>query len=422
MISQVVVIIISIFFSAFFSGMEIAFISSNKIYLEIEKKQGGFIAFLLKKTTRKPSKFIATMLLGNNVALVVYGIYSGQLILDVFFPYINTSNSLGFIYILCQTIISTLVILITAEFLPKVLFQIYANSLLKFFSFPAYLFYILLSPITFVLNWISNSVLSKYFKTKEDEMRVVFSKDELGDYINQELGDESENNNIDSEIQIFQNALEFSNVRAREAMIPRAEIISVDRYVKPSELNQIFIKSGLSKILIHRENIDNVVGYVSLMDMFKDYKNFKPIIHPVEYIPESMFVNDLLNLLTKKRKRIAVVIDEYGGTSGIITIEDIIEELFGEIEDEHDSPKFLEKEIEENLFLFSARLEVDYLNDKYKLNIPESDQYETLGGFIVHNNQDIPLNGDILKIDQFEFKIKEVTNTKIETIELKILN
>lgn len=422
MISQVVVIIISIFFSAFFSGMEIAFISSNKIYLEIEKKQGGFIAFLLKKTTRKPSKFIATMLLGNNVALVVYGIYSGQLILDIFFPYLNTSNSLGFIYILCQTIISTLVILITAEFLPKVLFQIYANSLLKFFSFPAYLFYILLSPITFVLNWISNSVLSKYFKTKEDEMRVVFSKDELGDYINQELGDESENNNIDSEIQIFQNALEFSNVRAREVMIPRAEIISVDKYVKPSELNQIFIKSGLSKILIHRENIDNVVGYVSLMDMFKDYKNFKPIIHPVEYIPESMFVNDLLNLLTKKRKRIAVVIDEYGGTSGIITIEDIIEELFGEIEDEHDSPKFLEKEIEENLFLFSARLEVDYLNDKYKLNIPESDQYETLGGFIVHNNQDIPLNGDILKIDQFEFKIKEVTNTKIETIELKILN
>ena len=422
MISQVVVIIISIFFSAFFSGMEIAFILSNKIYLEIEKKQGGFIAFLLKKTTRKPSKFIATMLLGNNVALVVYGIYSGQLILDIFFPYLNTSNSLGFIYILCQTIISTLVILITAEFLPKVLFQIYANSLLKFFSFPAYLFYILLSPITFVLNWISNSVLSKYFKTKEDEMRVVFSKDELGDYINQELGDESENNNIDSEIQIFQNALEFSNVRAREAMIPRAEIISVDRYVKPSELNQIFIKSGLSKILIHRENIDNVVGYVSLMDMFKDYKNFKPIIHPVEYIPESMFVNDLLNLLTKKRKRIAVVIDEYGGTSGIITIEDIIEELFGEIEDEHDSPKFLEKEIEENLFLFSARLEVDYLNDKYKLNIPESDQYETLGGFIVHNNQDIPLNGDILKIDQFEFKIKEVTNTRIETIELKILN
>ena len=422
MISQVVVIIISIFFSAFFSGMEIAFISSNKIYLEIEKKQGGFIAFLLKKTTRKPSKFIATMLLGNNVALVVYGIYSGQLILDIFFPYLNTSNSLGFIYILCQTIISTLVILITAEFLPKVLFQIYANSLLKFFSFPAYLFYILLSPITFVLNWISNSVLSKYFKTKEDEMRVVFSKDELGDYINQELGDESENNNIDSEIQIFQNALEFSNVRAREVMIPRAEIISVDRYVKPSELNQIFIKSGLSKILIHRENIDNVVGYVSLMDMFKDYKNFKPIIHSVEYIPESMFVNDLLNLLTKKRKRIAVVIDEYGGTSGIITIEDIIEELFGEIEDEHDSPKFLEKEIEENLFLFSARLEVDYLNDQYKLNIPESDQYETLGGFIVYNNQDIPLNGDILKIDQFEFKIKEVTNTKIETIELKILN
>ncbi|MGY8946398.1 MAG: hemolysin family protein [Flavobacteriales bacterium] len=422
MISQIVVIIISIFFSAFFSGMEIAFVSSNKIYLEIEKKQSGIFSYLLKKITKKPSKFIATMLLGNNVALVIYGIYSGQLILDFFFPNLNTYESLQFVYIFYQTLISTLVILITAEFLPKVLFQIYANSLLKFLSFPAFLFYIALSPITFILNFISDSVLGNYFKTKGDKMRVVFSKDELGDYINQELGNESIDNNIDSEIQIFQNALEFSKVRAREVMVPRAEIISVDRYIKPSELNEIFINSGLSKILIHRENIDNILGYVSLMDIFKEFKNFKSIIKPVEYIPESMFINDVLNLLTKKRKNIALVIDEYGGTSGIITKEDIIEELFGEIEDEHDSPKFLENEMEENLYLFSARLEVDYLNEQYKLKIPVSDQYETLGGFIVHKNQDIPLNGEILKIDQFEFEIKEVSNTKIETVELKVLN
>ena len=362
------------------------------------------------------------MLLGNNVALVIYGIYSGQLILDFFFPNLNTYESLQFVYIFYQTLISTLVILITAEFLPKVLFQIYANSLLKFLSFPAFLFYIALSPITFILNFISDSVLGNYFKTKGDKMRVVFSKDELGDYINQELGNESIDNNIDSEIQIFQNALEFSKVRAREVMVPRAEIISVDRYIKPSELNEIFINSGLSKILIHRENIDNILGYVSLMDIFKEFKNFKSIIKPVEYIPESMFINDVLNLLTKKRKNIALVIDEYGGTSGIITKEDIIEELFGEIEDEHDSPKFLENEMEENLYLFSARLEVDYLNEQYKLKIPVSDQYETLGGFIVHKNQDIPLNGEILKIDQFEFEIKEVSNTKIETVELKVLN
>jgi len=419
---QVFVIIISVLFSAYFSGMEIAFVSANKIYLEIEKKQRGFFSYFLKKITKKSSKFIATMLLGNNVALVIYGIYSGQLILDIFFPHLNSSESLGFTHILYQTLISTLVILITAEFLPKVFFQIYANSLLKFLSFPAYFFYVLLSPITFVLNWISNSVLSKYFRTKEDKMRVVFSKDELGDYIKEELGNETNDNQIDSEIQIFQNALEFSNVRAREVMVPRAEIISVDRYIDTSMLNEIFIKSGLSKILIHRKDIDDILGYVSLMDVFKKHKNFKSIIKPVEFIPESMFINDVLNLLAKKRKNIALVIDEYGGTSGIITKEDIIEELFGEIEDEHDSLNFLENKIDNNSFLFSARLEIDYLNEQYKLDIPVSDQYETLGGFIVHINQDIPLIDQVLKIDQFQFKIKEVSNTKIETVELKIEN
>ncbi|KRO88092.1 MAG: hemolysin family protein [Bacteroidetes bacterium] len=419
---QISVILISILFSAFFSGMEIAFVSSNKIYIEIEKKQIGFFSYLLKKITKKPSKFIATMLLGNNVALVIYGIYSGQLILDIFFPNLNASESLDFTHIFYQTLISTLIILITAEFLPKVFFQIYANSLLKFLSFPAYLFYVTLSPITFVLNWVSNSVLSKYFKTKKDEMRVVFSKDELGDYIKEELGNETKDNLIDSEIQIFKNALEFSKVRAREVMVPRAEIISVDISITASRLNKIFINSGLSKILIHRNDIDDVLGYVSLMDIFKDYKNFKSIIKPVEYIPESMFINEVLNMLAIKRKNIALVIDEYGGTSGIITKEDIIEELFGEIEDEHDSQNFLENQMEENKFLFSARLEIDYLNEKYRLNIPVSDQYETLGGFIIYKNQDIPLIDQILKINQFEIKIKEVSNTKIESVELKIQN
>ena len=419
---QITIILISIIFSAFFSGMEIAFVSSNKIYLEIEKKQNGFFSSFLKKLTQSPSKFIATMLLGNNIALVVYGLFSGKLILNLFFPYVDSSQSLDFIYISYQILLSTFVILITAEFLPKVLFQIYANILLKYLSIPSYFFYVLLSPLTNILNYISNSVLSKYFKTKEDELRIVFSKDELGDYINEELANESETNEIDSEIQIFQNALEFSNVRAREVMVPRSEIISADRYGDFSKLKQIFIDNGLSKILIHRENIDHIVGYVSLLDMFNEPKSIKSIIHPVELIPESMLINDVLNLLTKKRKSVAVVIDEYGGTSGIITIEDIIEELFGEIEDEHDSPKFLEKKLDLNSFLFSARLEVDYLNNKYKLQIPQSDQYETLGGFIVHNIQDIPTDGEVLKILNYKFIIREVTNTKIETLELKILN
>ena len=419
---QLTIILFSILFSAFFSGMEIAFVSSNKIHLELEKKQYGFFSNFLKKITKSPSKFIATMLLGNNIALVIYGLYSGRLILELLFPEVDNSKSLEFIYIFYQTLISTFIILISAEFLPKVLFQIYANILLKYLSFPSYIFYVLFSPITYVLNFISNSVLSKYFKTKEDELKIVFSKDELGDYIDEELANDDLNSEMDSEIQIFQNALDFSNVRAREVMVPRAEIISIDRYSVSKNLNKVFTENGLSKILIHRENIDHVDGYVSLFDMFNHPKNIKSIIHPVEFIPESMLINDVLNLLTKKKRGIAVVIDEYGGTSGIITKEDIMEELFGEIEDEHDSLSYLEKKLDSNSFLFSARLKLDYLNTKFKINIPLSDQYETLGGFLVHNTQDIPISGEVITILPFEFTVKEVTNTRIETIELKILN
>ena len=417
--NQVLVILISIIFSAFFSGMEIAFVSLNKIFLEIEKKQKGLVSFFIKKITKNSSKFIATMLLGNNIALVIYGIYSGRLIINVLFPELINESSIDFRYIFYQTLISTLVILITAEFLPKVFFQIYANRLFKLFSFPAFIFYYLFSPLTFVFNWISDSVLDKYFKTKKDELRMVFSKDELGDYINQEIGTDNEQH-LDPEIQIFQNALEFSKVRAREIMIPRAEIVSIDRYVNPSTLKEIFIKTGLSKILIHQENIDNIVGYISVQHMFNDYKNFKSIIISIEFIPESMFINDLLTLLTKKRKSIAVVVDEYGGTSGIITIEDIIEELVGEIEDEHDSPKFLEKKINDAHYKFSARLEIDYLNEKFKLNLPINEQYETLGGFIISLNEKIPDKGDEIFHDNLKFKIIDVSSSKIELIELVI--
>ena len=417
--NQVLIILISIIFSAFFSGMEIAFVSLNKIFLEIEKKQKGLVSFFIKKITKNSSKFIATMLLGNNIALVIYGIYSGRLIINVLFPELINESSIDFRYIFYQILISTLVILITAEFLPKVFFQIYANRLFKLFSFPAFIFYYLFSPLTFVFNWISDSVLNKYFKTKKDELRIVFSKDELGDYINQEIGTDNEQH-LDPEIQIFQNALEFSKVRAREIMIPRAEIVSIDRYVNPSTLKEIFIKTGLSKILIHQENIDNIVGYISVQHMFNDYKNFKSIIISIEFIPESMFINDLLTLLTKKRKSIAVVVDEYGGTSGIITIEDIIEELVGEIEDEHDSPKFLEKKINDAHYKFSARLEIDYLNEKFKLNLPINEQYETLGGFIISLNEKIPDKGDEIFHDNLKFKIIDVSSSKIELIELVI--
>ena len=402
--------------------MEIAFVSLNRVFLEVEKKQKNFFSKILNKITRFPSKFMATMLIGNNVALVIYGLFSGKLILDYLFPEIDQTMPIDFQYVIYQTLISAFLILITAEFLPKVFFQIYSNRLFKYLSLPAYIFYLMLSPISSIFDFISNTVLNKYTKTKQYELSAVFSKDEIGEYINEELANDKEIDNESSEIQIFQNALEFSSVRAREVMVPRAEIISVDRYTNISEINKRLVSKGLSKILIHRENIDHILGYVSLLDMFKKPKNIKSIIKSVEFIPETMLISDILNILTKKNIGVAVVIDEYGGSSGIITIEDIIEELFGEIEDEHDLVNLIEKQINSKNFIFSARLEVDYLNSKYQLNIPEIEDFETLGGYIVHNTQEIPKKGDLFKIGNLEFKIKDVTETKIETISVKIIN
>ena len=419
---DLIIILTAILFSVFFSGMEIAFVSTNKIFLEIEKKRKSVLSNILKKITKKPSKFIITMLVGNSIALVIYALFSGKLILSYLYPEIDQSLSVEFKYIFFQTLISSILIIFTAEFLPKVLFQIYSNKIFKYLSLPAYFFFLMFSPISYLLDRISKRTLNKYIKTKEYEMGMVFSKDELGDYINEELANDLDNQEKKTEIQIFKNALEFSSVKAREVMVPRAEIVSVDRYTNTSIINQKFITNGLSKVLIHRENIDHILGYVSLFDMFSKQKNIKSIIRNVEFIPETMLINDIMKILTQKRIGIAVVIDEYGGTSGIITIEDVIEELFGEIEDEHDVTELTELEFDTTNFLFSARLEVDYLNNKYKLEIPESDEYETLGGYIVHNTQGIPKKGEIVKLKSLEFEIKDVTETKIETLSLMIRN
>ena len=419
---DLIIILTAILFSVLFSGMEIAFVSTNKIFLEIEKKRKSVLSNILKKITKKPSKFIITMLVGNSIALVIYALFSGKLILSYLYPEIDQSLSVEFKYIFFQTLISSIFIIFTAEFLPKVLFQIYSNKIFKYLSLPAYFFFLMFSPISYLLDRISKRTLNKYIKTKEYEMGMVFSKDELGDYIDEELANDLDNQEKKTEIQIFKNALEFSSVKAREVMVPRAEIVSVDRYTNTSIINQKFITNGLSKVLIHRENIDHILGYVSLFDMFSKQKNIKSIIRNVEFIPETMLINDIMKILTQKRIGIAVVIDEYGGTSGIITIEDVIEELFGEIEDEHDVTELTELEFDTKNFLFSARLEVDYLNNKYKLEIPESDEYETLGGYIVHNTQGIPKKGEIVKLKSLEFEIKDVTETKIETLSLMIRN
>ena len=411
---QILLIVSMLILSAFFSGMEIAYVSSNKIHIEIEKKQQNFLAHILKRITRRPSKFIATMLVGNNIALVIYGFAMGELIMR----YIDLDGGWG---LLVQTLISTLVILITAEFLPKVFFQIYSNTLVRVFALPAYLFYLLFSVISEFVIWISDMVLRVFFKTEGDILPHSFSKLELGHYISEQMETVDTQAEVDSEIQIFQNALEFSEVRSREVMIPRTEVVAVELHSSTRELRNRFIETGLSKILVYKENIDDILGYVHAFDMFKKPATIKKVLMPVVYVPETMLVKDVLNVLTRKRKSMAVVIDEYGGTSGILTVEDIVEELFGEIEDEFDLAELTEIQVDEGVFHFSARLEVDYINETYKIDLPESEYYETLGGLIVSYTEEIPENGEAVTIEGFGFKILEVTNTKIELVELRVL-
>lgn len=423
---ELLIIILSLIFSAFFSGMEIAFISANKIHIEIEKKQEGFLAKVLTKLTKKPSKFIATMLIGNNIALVIYGLFMGELLMNWFSGLAPENNFLKVLLtdftLLTQTVISTLVILITAEFLPKVLFQIYANSMLRLLAIPAYVFYLIFSLISDFIIGVSDFILKYVFRTPGDDVQLAFSKIELGDYITEQMETVEEEDDIDSEIQIFQNALEFAAVKAREVMVPRTEIMAVEIHETPKNLAKLFTETGFSKILVFKDTIDNVIGYVHSYELFKKPKTIKSILLPVEFVPETMLIQDILNVLIKKRKSIAVVLDEYGGTSGLMTVEDIVEELFGEIEDEHDSTDLREEQIDETHFLFSARLEVDYINENYKLNLNSSDEYETLGGMLVHQLGEIPEKEAEINIDNFKFTIIEVSNTKIDLVALELLD
>ncbi|NRT13323.1 hemolysin family protein [Flavobacterium sp. 14A] len=413
------IIILCLILSAFFSGMEIAFISSNRIYLEIEKKQDNFLSRILTKLTEKPSKFIAAMLIGNNIALVVYGFFMGEMLMDWIeslpFHFSSLSN------LLIQTALSTLLVLMTAEFLPKVFFQIYANTLIKVFAIPAYVFYQLFYFISTFFIWVSDFVLKKFFKTDGDQVQLFFSKGELGDYINEQMSTVEDHDEVDSEIQMFQNALDFHSVKARDIMSPRTEIVAMDLFDSIEDLKALFIETGYSKILIYQNSFDDILGYVHSFDLFKKPKTIKSIIIPVEFVPETIFIKDVMSLLTKKRKSVAVVLDEYGGTSGIITIEDIVEELFGEIEDEHDSEEeLIESQLEEGVYLFSARFDVEYLNQNYKLTIPESDSYGTLGGFIVDFTNEIPQVGEEITIGNYHFEIQEATNKKIELVKLTV--
>lgn len=422
MLTEILIIIGMLILSAFFSGMEIAYVSSNKIHIELEKRQQDFIGRVLRNLTAQPSKFIITMLIGNSVALVIYGFVMGDLLTaQISNLYPALANS-GFQLLLLQTVISTLIILLTAEFLPKVFFQIYANELLKFFAIPAYLFYLLFWGISWFCIQLSDFVLKTFFKSNGDEIQLTFSKLELGNYITEQMESSQEQHDVDSEIQIFQNALDFGGLKAREVMVPRTEIVSVQETTDVKDLNKKFVATGLSKILTHKETIDNITGYLHSFDLFKSPESISDIRRDVINVPETMLVKDVLSILIKRHKSVAIVLDEYGGTSGLITVEDIVEELFGEIEDEHDSDQLIETQLSDTSFKLSARLEVDYINERYKLDLPENEQYETLGGLIVHETENIPDELEEVIIETYRFKILEKSNNKIDLVELTIIS
>ncbi len=410
---DIIIILITIFLSAFFSGLEIAFVSANKLHIELEKKRKGYIPKILSRLTKDSSKFITTMLVGNNISLVIYSYFMGKVIVDYY-----AINS-----ILLQTVISTILILVTAEFLPKAIFRVYANESLKIFAIPAYFFYVVLYFFSFFISGISDLLLKFIFRTDKDSQQTAFSKEELGNYITEqlEIGNDSEDE-IDSEIQIFQNALEFQKVKAREIMVPRTEMLAIEIHESVLKLSESFINSGYSKILVYKTSLDDIIGHVNAFELFKKPKTIKSILLPVEIVPESMMINDVLNSLMKKRKSIAIVVDEYGGTSGMITVEDIVEELFGEIEDEHDVQELTNKKISETVFKLSARLEIDFLNEEYNLSIPKDEAYETLGGFIIDHTESIPEKDAVLYILNYKITIISVSSSKIDEIHLKVLN
>lgn len=413
----IIELIITMAFSAFFSGMEIAFVSSNKLRFEMEKSN-NFSTKILTIFYRNPNNFISTMLVGNNIALVIYGILMAEIIEQHLLIGIITNEVL---LVVTQTIISTLVILITGEFLPKTLFKINPNLTLKIFCVPTFLCYLILYPISKFSALVSTTILRLAGKKiKKEDSEKAFSKVDLDYLIESSIDDTIKENEIEPEIQIFRNVLDFSNIKVKDCMIPRTEIIAAETGTSKEEIMKIFIDSGLSKLIIYRDNIDNIIGYIHSSEMFNTHTDWENNIKSIPVVPESMSANKLMQLLMQQKKTLAVIVDEFGGTSGIIALEDLVEELLGDIEDEHDNKNTIAKEINENEYILSGRLEIEEINEKFNLNLPESDEYQTLGGLIINKFQRIPKPHENILIDRFQFNIIKATSTKIELVKLKI--
>jgi putative hemolysin len=412
------IIITTLLFTAFFAGIEIAFVSSNKFRIELDNAQGVFSARLLSHFIKSPSRFIITSLLGINVALVFYAMNMEELLDPYVHEWLPLNYRNEFTQLAVKTILSTFIILIAGEFIPKVLFRINPNQTLRVFALVIYAFYILAYPIVWFILKIAHLILHTIFKMDFVEDKPAFGRIDLDYYINEINTRQNSKSEINSEIQMFQNALDFDRIKVRECMIPRIEIVAVSIDEPVDELRDLFVKTGLSKILVYRNSIDYIIGFVHSLEMFKKPQSIQSVLLPIAVVPETMPAREMMTLLTQQRKSVAVVVDEHGNTSGMVTIEDIMEEIFGEIEDEHDTEELVEKKINNNEFLFSGRLEIDYINNSYHLDIPEG-EYSTLAGFIIHHHESIPSKNEVVTIPPFAITIEDIKNNRIEQVLLK---
>lgn len=411
-------ILITMAFSAFFSGMEIAFVSSNKLRFEMDRSEQSITSRILSIFFHNPNNFISTMLVGNNIALVVYGILMAELIEDRFLSSLIEND---FLIVLIQTIISTLIILVTGEFMPKTLFKINPNFTLNILAIPAFICYVILYPISKFASACSGIFLRLVgTKVNKEDSDKAFTKVDLDYFIQSSIQDSGDEKELETEVQIFQNALDFSSIKIRDCMVPRTEIVAIEDNAPIEELKSLFIESGISKILVYKENIDNIVGYIHSSEMFREHVDWTEGIRQLPIVPETMNANKLMQIFMQQKRSLAVVVDEFGGTAGIVAMEDLVEQIFGEIEDEHDTQSYVAKSIGNNEYVFSGRLDIEKVNELFPLNLPESDDYQTIGGLILHQYQSFPKIYEIISFDKFEFKILKVTATKIELVKLKV--
>ena len=411
-------ILITMAFSAFFSGLEIAFVSSNKLRFEVDKNSRSLTSRILSVFFNDPNNFISTLLVGNNIVLVIYGILMATVIEDHLLAGVIDNELL---LVLIQTIISTLIILVTGEFLPKTLFKINPNLTMNVLAIPAFICYIILYPVSKFASGVSNLLLRLTgTKITKEASANAFTKVDLDYFIQSSIQDADNQEPIDTEVQIFQNALDFSNIKIRDCMVPRTEIVAIDYEASLETLQNTFVESGLSKLIVYKDNIDNIVGYIHSSEMFKGLKKWTSAIRQLAIVPETMNANKLMKLFMQQKRSLAVVVDEFGGTAGIVALEDLVEEIFGEIEDEHDTTSYTAKQINEHEYLLSGRLEIEKANELFSLDLPEEDDYLTIGGLILHQYQSFPKLHEIVTLGKFEFKIMEVTSTKIELVKLKI--